>query len=117
MSSPGTRRCGPCTPRWTGWATSRSSAGRGAVDLAVVDTAESDVLTAVEFAALGFWAITQAPPMRARLLKVSDTESVLVFVVHHIAADGFSMAPLTRDVMIAYAARAHAVPTWTPLTS
>nr|WP_245687999.1 non-ribosomal peptide synthetase [Rhodococcus phenolicus] len=86
------------------------------IDLAVEEVAESDVLTVVtEFAAGGF-DVTQAPPVRARLLKVSDTENVLVFVVHHIAADGFSMTPLTRDVMIAYAARAHAeVPTWTPL--
>ncbi|MGV9747955.1 non-ribosomal peptide synthase/polyketide synthase [Rhodococcus zopfii] len=86
------------------------------LDLVVEDVAESDVLTVVtEFAAVGF-DVTQAPPVRARLLTVSDTESVLVFVVHHIAADGFSMAPLTRDVMIAYAARTHAeVPTWTPL--
>ncbi|MGW0028168.1 amino acid adenylation domain-containing protein, partial [Rhodococcus sp. NPDC003383] len=86
------------------------------IDLGVDDVAESDVLTVVtEFAGAGF-DVTLAPPVRARLLKVSATESVLVFVVHHIAADGFSMAPLTRDVMIAYAARTHAeVPTWSPL--
>ncbi|WP_435278810.1 condensation domain-containing protein, partial [Rhodococcus yananensis] len=55
-------------------------------------------------------------PIRVRLLRVSEVEHVLVFVVHHIAADGFSMGPLTRDVMVAYSARVHgAVPGWAPL--
>ncbi|WP_416061115.1 non-ribosomal peptide synthase/polyketide synthase [Rhodococcus indonesiensis] len=63
----------------------------------------------------GFDVATEVP-VRIRLLTVTDTDHVLVLVVHHIAADGFSMGPLGRDLMTAYAARAEGhAPTWSPL--
>ncbi|WP_067699931.1 non-ribosomal peptide synthetase [Nocardia jejuensis] len=70
-----------------------------------------------EFVSAGF-DVTTAVPLRGRLFAVADTtdEYVLVVVVHHIAGDGASMAPLARDVMTAYAARqAGVAPAWTPL--
>src|SRR5690606_15764401 len=55
-------------------------------------------------------------PMVVRLCETGPDSHVLVAVLHRLAADGFSMVPLTRDIMIAYAARAQGeAPAWTPL--
>ena len=54
--------------------------------------------------------------LRARLLRLGPEVHVLVVVVHHIAADGWSMGVLARDISTAYAARrAGGVPGWGPL--
>ncbi|WP_414636758.1 amino acid adenylation domain-containing protein, partial [Actinophytocola sp.] len=55
-------------------------------------------------------------PVRAELLRLDAEQHLLVLVFHHIAADGWSMAPLWRDLGTAYAARTKGrAPGWAPL--
>ena len=73
----------------------------------VAPTGIADRITALT--AAGF-DVTAAPPLRIALLRIeseaAEPEHVLVFVAHHIAADGWSITPLTRDLMSAYGSRA-----------
>ncbi|QDQ90991.1 amino acid adenylation domain-containing protein [Rhodococcus sp. WB9] len=86
------------------------------LDLTPVEVSQRSVDGEVlSFLSAGF-DVTVDAPVRGRLLKVGEHEHVLVMAVHHISADGFSLAPLARDVATAYDARARgAAPTWTAL--
>jgi len=55
-------------------------------------------------------------PLKVWVLKVKEEEHVLLLLLHHIATDGWSMAPLGRDLAGAYNARSQGeAPSWRPL--
>ena len=55
-------------------------------------------------------------PLRVWLMRVEEEEHVLMLLLHHIATDGWSMVPMTRDLAAAYNARSQGVaPGWSAL--
>ncbi|MCZ4511048.1 amino acid adenylation domain-containing protein [Streptomyces sp. ActVer] len=82
----------------------------------VVDVAADAVDAAMhEVGCEGFELDTELP-FRATVFRVAPQEHLVVFVFHHIAADGASMAPFLRDLVSAYSARRQgSAPDWTPL--
>ncbi|NME81502.1 amino acid adenylation domain-containing protein, partial [Rhodococcus sp. 105337] len=69
-----------------------------------------------EILGAGFDVTGSLPPVRMGVFRISASEHVLAVVAHHIAADGYSMRPLVRDVMLGYTARAQGqAPGWEPL--
>ncbi|WP_156745321.1 non-ribosomal peptide synthetase, partial [Mycobacterium sp. 1165178.9] len=77
---------------------------------------ESRLAEAVNAAACYTFDLATDIPLRARLFRVADDQHVLVAVVHHIGADGWSITALARDLAVAYASRcAGRLPGWAPL--
>ncbi|WP_420038172.1 non-ribosomal peptide synthetase (plasmid) [Streptomyces sp. cg28] len=85
-------------------------------ELPLTEVAPDDVSGAVDRAIAHRFDLTAELPLRAHLFRCSAQEHVLVLVIHHIATDGSSGAPLVRDLAAAYTARRGGrAPAWEPL--
>ncbi|WP_054010856.1 non-ribosomal peptide synthetase [Arthrobacter sp. ERGS1:01] len=87
-----------------------------AVPLAAVQTTREHLDHAVRTASSRGFDLTTELPLRAALFQLEPRDHVLLLTLHHIAADGWSLAPLARDLSTAYSARAgNTHPDFTPL--
>ncbi|MFE5287459.1 amino acid adenylation domain-containing protein [Nocardia sp. NPDC056611] len=89
------------------------SADAAAPEISFADTDDGPDLHAAiaENTGTGF-DLTREAPLRVHVLRLTPrpgepAEHVVVLVVHHISADGASMAPLATDLVTAYLARTH----------
>ncbi|MDV7295701.1 non-ribosomal peptide synthetase, partial [Mycolicibacterium fortuitum] len=89
--------------------------GGAAVVAVAADQEDAVMRELVALAGYRFDLATEIP-IRAQIYSVGPDQYILGIVLHHIAFDGWSMAPMVKDVGVAYAARcAGQVPAWTPL--
>ncbi|MCW7947528.1 diguanylate cyclase, partial [Streptomyces hygroscopicus] len=87
-----------------------------ATELFFVETTEEELPSRLDEGARHGFDLAVETPLRATLFVLSPTEHVLLLVLHHIAGDGWSLGPLSRDVGEAYAARvAGHAPGWSEL--
>nr|AJV88377.1 MfnE [Streptomyces drozdowiczii] len=82
----------------------------------LVETTEEHLPERLAEAVRHRFDLTTEPPVRMWLFALGGEQHVLVLLIHHIAGDGSSLAPLARDLAEAYRARAAGeAPRWTDL--
>jgi hypothetical protein len=85
-------------------------------ELTVVHASECDLAQTVRAAGRSGFDLRTEIPFRAMLVVLAADHHVLLLTMHHIACDGWSLAPLWRDLATAYRARrAGSAPAWAPL--
>ncbi|HEY0224846.1 MAG TPA: amino acid adenylation domain-containing protein, partial [Mycobacterium sp.] len=85
-------------------------------DAAVVSLPEQDVVGQLVALAGHRFDLSAEIPIRVQIYSLGPDQHVVGIVLHHIAFDGWSLAPMVRDVGEAYRARRHGrAPQWAPL--
>ncbi|ARP74327.1 non-ribosomal peptide synthetase [Streptomyces pluripotens] len=85
-------------------------------EVTLVETDEAGLAEQLAVATRYGFDLATELPLRITLFRLSETEHVLLFLLHHIASDGWSDAPFARDLSVAYAARTEGrAPAWSAL--
>src|SRR6218665_3270663 len=89
------------------------------VDLGALPAAEREAEAQRRFEAEGLrpFELTTGPLLRTTLVRLSDTEHVLVLVMHHIISDGWSMNVLVGEMAALYGAFSQGKPSPLPALS
>ncbi|MFI8517800.1 amino acid adenylation domain-containing protein [Streptomyces sp. NPDC085481] len=77
------------------------------VEVTVHDVAETEVQAAVDKAAGYLFDLSAEIPTRVDVFRTGPEAHVLLLCIHHIASDGWSLAPLVKDLCEAYEAAKH----------
>ncbi|ALN78402.1 non-ribosomal peptide synthetase [Lysobacter antibioticus] len=89
---------------------------RAELRLATTELDESDLPAALNAAVAHAFDLSRELPLRAQLFRLAPQRHALLLLLHHIAGDGASLAPLARDLACAYASRLRGQPpAWIPL--
>ena len=85
-------------------------------DEPVVSLSEQDVAGELVALAGQLFNLSAEIPIRAQVYSTAPDEHLLAIVLHHIAFDGWSLAPMFRDIGVAYASRCAGIdPGWAEL--
>ncbi len=84
--------------------------------LQLVNASDENVGELLDQAARHYFDLASEIPFRAWLFRLDEDRHVLLILVHHIATDGWSLAPLARDLSEAYSVRRQGkAPSWPSL--
>lgn len=91
-------------------------AGSARPAMPVTPAGEAELAGLLAAAAARPFRIDEEPPFTAELFAVDQRQHVLLLVLHHVAADGWSALPLLQDLADAYLARTRdELPAFAPL--
>ena len=86
------------------------------LDVVLQKTQEEELPSCIDEAGRYSFNLEREIPVRAWLFRLAPDLHVLLLLLHHIACDGGSLAPLWKDITAAYGARREGkIFDWTPL--
>ncbi|WP_110933222.1 amino acid adenylation domain-containing protein [Paenibacillus bouchesdurhonensis] len=84
--------------------------------LLVTETSEDELQERIAESVSYSFELSKEPSFRAELFVLGPQKYALLMLIHHIAGDGWSLTPLSRDLSAAYHARCLGEhPSWSPL--